>query len=238
MLLNLFRQQYQHVKASQNYQYTALCNPALGASFSRGSSEETSFHCKLAPGAGSFHRKSVLSFLINKSVRLRIRTDSSVYKAISARRGVGKIKHIQVKSLWLQNVIKAGEAFIQKIGTKENRADLGTKVLSAADSERLMEMNSIYDKENFAMKTVQKVGSLVKQNSERGWEDPPRRREWEDPPHRCTERAWEDPPRRREWEDPSRRCTGGCAVCATTAKLIKTILESCTCACSARHDNE
>ena len=129
-------------------------------------------------------------------MQLRIRTDSSVCKAIGARRGVGKIRHLHVKSLWLQNVIKAGDAFLEKIGTKDNRADLGTKVHSAPEFERLMELNSIYefkDKEKYLLKSVQKVGGIVSKST----------------------RAWGSPPRNPE-----------CRQCSATTEAIKVLLAS------------
>ncbi len=45
------------------------------------------------------------------------------------RQGLGKTRHIQVQYLWLQERVQNQELEIEKIGTKENPADLMTKYL-------------------------------------------------------------------------------------------------------------
>ena len=102
-------------------------------------------------------------------MQLRIRKDSIVCKAIGARRGVYRIEHLHTRSFRLQNVIKAGDVFLEKIGTKENRADLGTKVFAAVDFERLIEMNSIFefnDREKYILNDVVKKVKQVASISE------------------------------------------------------------------------
>ena len=55
-----------------------------------------------------------------------------------ARRGVARIEHIQIRTLFLQDLDKQGKFTVQSVGTKENTADLGTKPLSGSRMRLLM----------------------------------------------------------------------------------------------------
>ena len=46
--------------------------------------------------------------------------DSSAVKGILARRGCGKVKHLEVKQLWLQEQVRSGKVEFQKISRKNN----------------------------------------------------------------------------------------------------------------------
>ena len=59
--------------------------------------------------------------------KLKVKTDASVAKSISMRRGTGKIRHIEVNQLWLQERVSRGDVEIEKVRTGENLADLLTK---------------------------------------------------------------------------------------------------------------
>ena len=55
--------------------------------------------------------------------KFRINTDASAAKVITARKGAGKIRHIEVSQLWIQDHVRRGEICIRKVDTKENLAD-------------------------------------------------------------------------------------------------------------------
>ena len=63
--------------------------------------------------------------------------DATAAKAMMSRRGHGKAKHISRCYLWLQQKIHDNEMQLEKIGTKTNTADLGTKHL---DGNRIREL--------------------------------------------------------------------------------------------------
>ena len=63
------------------------------------------------------------------AVSLRVLTDSSACKGICQRTGLGKIRHIDVAMLWLQDLVRKGKIQMFKIQGKENPADLLTKYL-------------------------------------------------------------------------------------------------------------
>ena len=66
-------------------------------------------------------------------VKIKISTDASAAKGITARRGAGKIRHIEVSHLWVQDKVRKGEIIIAKIDTKDNLADALTKVMGRTD---------------------------------------------------------------------------------------------------------
>ena len=64
---------------------------------------------------------------------LRVWTDSSATLGICGRQGLGKLRHIDTRSLWLQQKLRAGALEIRKVRGEVNPADLFTKHLSSED---------------------------------------------------------------------------------------------------------
>ena len=56
-------------------------------------------------------------------------TDSSAAKSFVARRGLGRMRHIEVRDLWLQQEVAKGLVEVRKIPGHTNPADLMTKYL-------------------------------------------------------------------------------------------------------------
>ena len=59
-----------------------------------------------------------------------LKSDASAAIAISNRRGLGKVRHIEVCQLWLQDQVRRGDIRVVKAGTHENVADALTKYVS------------------------------------------------------------------------------------------------------------
>ena len=69
-------------------------------------------------------------------------TDSSAAKSFVCRRGLGKMRHIEIRDLWLQKEVREGRLKVRKISGSENPADLMTKILNIGEiEERLRRMN-------------------------------------------------------------------------------------------------
>ena len=60
-------------------------------------------------------------------------TDSSAAKNFVSRRGLGKMRHIEVRELWLQHEVLKGVVKVVKIPGEQNPADLMTKFLNRSD---------------------------------------------------------------------------------------------------------
>ena len=81
--------------------------------------------------------------VMNFKLPLVARTDSSAGKGIASRVGVGKVKHLSLRELWLQDVVQQGRVVIRKEPTKTNVADLGTKALTGARTTELVRMTPL-----------------------------------------------------------------------------------------------
>ena len=62
---------------------------------------------------------------------VRIWTDSSATMGICGRQGLGKLRHVDTKSLWVQQKVRDGSLEIRKVRGEVNPADLFTKHLSS-----------------------------------------------------------------------------------------------------------
>ena len=72
------------------------------------------------------------------SMVVELGTDSSAAKSFVARQGLGRMKHLEVRDLWLQQEVKEGKVKVVKIPGTKNAADLMTKILSKGKiNERL-----------------------------------------------------------------------------------------------------
>ena len=64
------------------------------------------------------------------AVRIRLCVDSSAAKAMASRSGVGRVRHMEVRFLRLQDVVMRKRLELKKICGKKNPADVLTKPLS------------------------------------------------------------------------------------------------------------
>ena len=60
-------------------------------------------------------------------VPITIRSDASAAIGIVMRRGLGKVRHIDVTQLWLQEKTSSGDIKVLKVKSSENKSDLLTK---------------------------------------------------------------------------------------------------------------
>ena len=67
------------------------------------------------------------------------RADVAAAEGIASRRGLGKVRHMRVQQLWLQEKVASGEIDIRKIEGKTNMADAFTKALDPKELEEHME---------------------------------------------------------------------------------------------------
>ena len=63
-------------------------------------------------------------------------TDSSAANGIVHRQGCGKVKHLECRQLWVQEVVSSGTVAVKKIPRDANPGDALTHYWSAADGEK------------------------------------------------------------------------------------------------------
>ena len=67
-----------------------------------------------------------------------LNTDSSAAKGIATRKGLGKVKHLETRTLWVQEKVDQGIIRVKKVDGAHNVADMLTKYLSAAKLQLLL----------------------------------------------------------------------------------------------------
>ena len=63
---------------------------------------------------------------------LHVRTDAAAALGMAQRTGVGKVRHLDTRLLWIQDYVRAGRVHLSKIDGLLNSADALTKYLSSS----------------------------------------------------------------------------------------------------------
>ena len=69
--------------------------------------------------------------------------DSSAAKAFASTRGIGRMRHLSVKTLWLQGAVHRGRLRLFKVWGEINPADVLTKYQDRASLQRLLALAGI-----------------------------------------------------------------------------------------------
>jgi hypothetical protein len=70
---------------------------------------------------------------LGMDVKVRVWTDSSAAVGICGRSGLGKLRHVQTHTLWVQERVKSGAIELRKVNGLVNPADLFTKHLTSRE---------------------------------------------------------------------------------------------------------
>ena len=98
------------------------------------SSGEAEYYGLVRGGSVALGLRSVLSDL-GMDMTVCIKSDASAAIGIASRRGLGKVRHIEVNQLWLQEKVASKVVTVVKVKGTENPADALTKYLN---SEKLL----------------------------------------------------------------------------------------------------
>ena len=120
--------------------------PAFGASRRQaiiaGSSAEAEFYAAAGALSEAMLLRECLLFA-GFAVETRLFMDASAGRAICQREGVGRIRHMSVRVLWVQQLVKRKVVQVMTTTSEGNKADLGTKSHPKARLCRLRIMNGI-----------------------------------------------------------------------------------------------
>ena len=96
---------------------------------------------------------------------IKVRTDASAAVGIACRIGVGKVRHIEVNQLWLQEKVYEGRITLEKISTEDNLADALTKPVDGKHLEwHVEECGGIISRDRHAL-----MPRVVKEDMEEEW---------------------------------------------------------------------
>ena len=89
----------------------------------------------------------------------RVHVDSTAAIAVAERKGNGKLRHVRVGSMWIQERVENQELHIQKVPGEWNPADALTKGLGAEKLERFVKLASQEQREGRAENSLNLKGS-------------------------------------------------------------------------------
>ena len=135
------------------------------------SSGEAEFYALTRGAASGMMSKQVWNPIGYESVGLKLKTDSTAAKGIATRKGVGKVKHLSLKELWIQDYLQRGEFKVEKESTVTNWADLNTKSLSGPRITELLSYMPI--KRACLLSCLMIVGAQNADNEEAEGDGPP-----------------------------------------------------------------
>eukprot|EP00971_Amphidinium_carterae_P350178 6491419-Amphidinium_carterae.1 len=98
------------------------------------SSPESEYYGACQVAAEALFIRELLSFL-EQRVDIVIELDASSAIAIGNRTGLGRTRHVDVRYLWLQQLVSAKRVRLQKVRGVEHPPDVGTKYLGKAALE-------------------------------------------------------------------------------------------------------
>ena len=75
---------------------------------------------------------------------LKLHSDSSAARAVVARRGVGRMRHLAARRLWLQDELREGRLEVMKVPSNDNPANLMAKWFTTARREQLAAAMGLY----------------------------------------------------------------------------------------------
>ena len=104
--------------------------------------------------------KELKSEILSREVKITLKTDLSAGKTMASRLGISKkSKHIELRHLWIQDILSEGVMSLEKVRTHHNPSDVLTKfVQSSALGNHLPKLNLFKDS---SLSQVFKVSSTV-----------------------------------------------------------------------------
>ena len=90
-----------------------------------------------------------------------IRVDSSAAKGVATRQGVGSIRHLSLRTLWLHNMVKARAFEMRKVAGTYKAADMGTTSHPRGRHRALCQLCRLMDKDQFMKMRPTDVNMLI-----------------------------------------------------------------------------
>ena len=101
------------------------------------SSGEAEYYALVKAAAEGLGVKAVMEDM-GWNMKVRIWIDSTAAKSVASRIGLGRVRHMEIKYLWIQEATKAKRIELQKIDGKLNPADVLTKPKTYEEAQNLL----------------------------------------------------------------------------------------------------
>ena len=92
---------------------------------------------------------------LGKELNAEVFVDPSAALGVVARKGCGKLRHIRVGQLWVQQLAEEEEVLYRKICGQDNPADLFTKHLTRIRIDYLLDLLNVRDAEGRAQEGLE-----------------------------------------------------------------------------------
>ena len=100
------------------------------------STDEAELIALCACAAECLYVQNLLTQFLHKSLPIQIHCDSAPTIATASRLGVGRMRHLETKFLWIQKLVQDKRIKLLKCKTTENLADVLTKQLLPTPLEK------------------------------------------------------------------------------------------------------
>ena len=119
--------------------------------------------------AEALYLKQILETLTPDKVEIIARLDSSSARSSMSKSGVSRVRHLDVRLLWVQQLVHEKKVLLRAIGTKENAAGLGTKPLRSERIRHLLGLMRFFNADGLLnsvkVQHVQHVRHITRPNT-------------------------------------------------------------------------
>ena len=130
------------------------------------SSAESELYASCSGVAEMLHVGSLLKFLVGANeVQMTAFSDSSAARGIMQRAGQGKLKHIHIRNLWIQDLVREKIVRLLRVPTAINPADLNTKKPAQERRKKLMSLIPMGNQNGVEIETIETIPREVTQKT-------------------------------------------------------------------------
>ena len=119
--------------------------------------------------AEALYLKQILETLTPDKIEITARLDSSSARSIMSKSGVSRVRHLDVRLLWVQQLVHEKKVLLRAIGTKENTADVGAKPLPSERIRYLLGLMGFFNADGLLnsvkVRQVQHVRNITQPNT-------------------------------------------------------------------------
>eukprot|EP00435_Cladocopium_sp_Y103_P064563 s467_g26.t1 len=106
----------------------------------------------------------IFTWLLGLHIIMCLHLDSSASRGILSRKGVGRLRHLSCRVLWLQDLVSERSLMVRSVLGTLNPADVGTKRLSAARLQSLSFLLGLYSTSSGTLVGSNDPGGIFQQS--------------------------------------------------------------------------
>ena len=106
----------------------------------------------------------IFTWLLGLHIIMCLHLDSSASRGILSRKGVGRLRHLSCRVLWLQDLVNERSLMVRSVLGTLNPADVGTKRLSAARLQSLSFLLGLYSTSSGTLVGSNDPGGIFQQS--------------------------------------------------------------------------